>query len=203
VVPFSCDPAPAESAHRENRPDLRNEAPTMAYDARALANLLLDLADDLGLRLTHMAIHKIIFYAHGWYLAETNEPLVRQAFEAWDYGPVLKPVYEALRPSGKKPVAIRATHFDPVSGNTRVVSANFASSDVSFVRNVLRAYGHLDALELSHLTHRSGSPWDQVWNAPGGKITLGMTISNDAIREDFLHHRSPLVADDRRAQIRP
>jgi uncharacterized phage-associated protein len=173
----------------------------MTYDARALANLLLDLADDLGLHLTHMAIHKIIFYAHGWYLAETNAPLVRQAFEAWDYGPVLKPIYEALRRSGKKPVAMRVTHFDPVSGETRVVCADFAPSDVSFVRNVLRAYGHLDALELSNLTHRRGSPWDQVWNAPNGKITLGMTISNDAIRQDFLNHRSPMVADDRRAQF--
>jgi uncharacterized phage-associated protein len=173
----------------------------MAYDARALANLLLDLAEEVGIRLTHMAIHKIIYYAHGWYLAENNAPLVRQAFEAWDFGPVLKPVYEAFRQTGKKPVTMRAMHFDPVSGETHVVIAAFSPSDVSFVRNVLRAYGHLDALELSHLTHRTDGPWDQVWNAPGGKITLGMTISNDAIRRDFLHHRAPSVANDRRPQF--
>jgi uncharacterized phage-associated protein len=173
----------------------------MSYDARALANMLLDLADELGLRLTHMAIHKIIFYAHGWYLAETNAPLVRQAFEAWNYGPVLKPIYEAFKQYGNKSISARASHFDPVSGTTHIVRSEFALSDVSFVRNVLRAYGHLNALELSHLTHRSGGPWDKMWNAPGGKITLGMTISNDAIRQDFLHHRAPNVADDRRPQF--
>ena len=60
----------------------------MAYDGRAVANLLLDLADTLGLRLTHMAVHKIAFFAHGWRLADRNEPLIRQQFEAWNYGPV-------------------------------------------------------------------------------------------------------------------
>ena len=42
---------------------------------------------------------------------------------------------------------------------------------------------------LSKLTHRPGGAWDRIWNAPNGRITLGMRIANEAIREDFLAGR--------------
>jgi uncharacterized phage-associated protein len=158
----------------------------MAYDGRAVANLLLDLADELGLSMTHMALHKIAYFAHGWRLAQEGRPLVRQPFEAWQYGPVLSSVYQAFKKSGDKRVISRAMGFDPVEERSFVISGEFPPSDCSFIRDILLAYGSCSAAELSRLTHRQGGPWDQVWNAPGGKITLGMRISNDAIRRDFL-----------------
>ena len=36
-----------------------------------------------GLRLTHIAINKVMYYAHGWHLAKYDLPLIRQEFEAW------------------------------------------------------------------------------------------------------------------------
>jgi len=46
----------------------------MPYDCRAIANAILNEADAIGLRLTHMALHKIAYYAHGWQLAyETGD----------------------------------------------------------------------------------------------------------------------------------
>ena len=42
----------------------------MSYDCRAIANAVLDLGDQLKLRLTHMAVHKVMYYAHGWHLAQ-------------------------------------------------------------------------------------------------------------------------------------
>jgi uncharacterized phage-associated protein len=162
----------------------------MSYDGRALANQLLDLSDQFGLALTHMAVHKILFYAHGWYLALYGVPLVKQPFEAWEHGPVIQSVFNAFKGSGKKPITGRALRFDPISEKTYVVTADMSIKTVDFMANVLRAYGHLSAIELSDLTHRKGGSWDAVWNAPSGKINLGMTIGNDAIREDFLFQAS-------------
>jgi uncharacterized phage-associated protein len=164
----------------------------MAYDARAVANLLLDLADELGLSLTHMAIHKIAYFAHGWRLAQRGEPLVRQQFEAWDYGPVLRSIYDAFKAAGRAKIATRAQGFDPVARVSFPVQANFPAEDREFLRAILLAYGRYSATHLSDLTHRRGGAWDRVWNAPDGRVTLGMRIPDQAIRDDFLAgHMNP------------
>ncbi|MBS7810260.1 Panacea domain-containing protein [Roseococcus pinisoli] len=158
----------------------------MAYEARALTNRLLDLADMQGLSLTHMALHKVAYFAHGWRLAERAEPLVSELFEAWEHGPVLSSVYGAFKGSGRAPVTTRAERFDPVTQIKAVAAAEFLAEDVKFLGDIVRAYGRLDALALSDMTHKAGGPWDRVWNARGKKITLGMRISNETIRADFL-----------------
>ncbi len=161
----------------------------MAYDGRALANLLLDLADELGLALTHMALHKIAYFAHGWRLAGQGEPLVLQQFEAWEYGPVLRSVYDSFKSAGRARIITRAVGLNPVTRQIYTVTADFPPKDRAFLRAVLAAYGRYSAPRLSEATHLPGGAWDQVWNAPGGKITLGMRIGNEAIRRDFLAGR--------------
>jgi uncharacterized phage-associated protein len=158
----------------------------MAYEARALANLLLDLGDELGLPMTHMALHKVAFYAHGWRLAQTGEPLISDEFEAWEHGPVLPTVYAAFKSAGREPVKDRALRFNPVTQERSVARAVPSADDLDFLRDIVRAYGRLDALTLSDMTHRQGGPWDRVWNAGGGRVTLGMRIKNSAIKDDFL-----------------
>jgi uncharacterized phage-associated protein len=158
----------------------------MTYEPRATANLLLDLADELRLPLTHMALHKVAYYAHGWRLAASNVPLLTDEFEAWEHGPVLSTVYNAFKGAGREAIRGRAYRFDPVSQQRSIATAAFLMEDRAFLRDIVKAYGRLDALTLSDMTHRRGGPWDLVWNAGGGRVTLGMRIKNEAIRSDFL-----------------
>jgi uncharacterized phage-associated protein len=150
-----------------------------------VANTLLDLADEKGMSLTHMAVHKVAYYAHGWFLAQHGRPLVRQEFEAWKDGPVLRPVWETLKVSGSAAVKTRATKFDPVRRTTEIVASAMEPMDREFLANVLAAYGFLHAYELSAMTHARGSPWDLVWNAPTKRVTLGMKITHASIRAHF------------------
>ena len=60
-----------------------------------------------------------------------------------------------------------------------------APADREFLGGIVVGYGHLHAFELSKMAHEPGGPWDRVWNAPGGRISLGMRISNATIREHF------------------
>ena len=162
----------------------------MTYDARAAANFMLELAVSKRLALTPMAIQKILYYAHGWYLAQTGHPLLKQEFEAWDFGPVLGSVYTAFKKFGRDPVSQPATWFDPLTESVHPWTAEFNEGAAKLLRTIVMAYGHIDAYELSRMTHRPGGPWDQVWNKPDNKISLGMRISNEAIRRDFLHQNS-------------
>ncbi|MBP0492779.1 Panacea domain-containing protein [Pararoseomonas indoligenes] len=170
----------------------------MPYEAKALANWLLDEADRQQIPLTHMGVHKVIYYGHGWRLAQFNQPLIKEIFEAWEYGPVLAGLYKVLKAAGKDVVRIRAKSFDPVHQREVVPYVAPSEDDASFLRDVLRAYGRLNALTLSDMTHRPGGAWDQVWNAPKGEITLGMRIKNDNIRREFLN-LDPLMSKRNRS----
>ena len=157
----------------------------MSYDCRAIANAVLDLGDQLKLRLTHMAVHKVMYYAHGWHLAQYDAPFIEQEFEAWKDGPVQRLVWEALKISGSSPVACRATRFDLVTRCASVVRQEIESEQLHFLREIVSGYGTLHAFELSEMTHERDGPWDRVWNAPKGQISLGMRIPNPSIRAHF------------------
>lgn len=157
----------------------------MPYDARAVANTILDLAEDEGLQLTHMAVHKIAFYAHAWRLTESGEPLIVQPFEAWQHGPVLRCVWDTLKAAGDKPVVTRAAKLDLVQGEWAVVPAISDQQDREFLRRMTRFYGTLHAFELSDMTHAKGGPWDLVYNEGRGRVNLGMKIENAAIQAHF------------------
>jgi uncharacterized phage-associated protein len=178
----------SDSSTRGNRRAARHSVrlAAMPYDCRAVANAILDLADEFGLRLTHMAVHKIAYYAHGWHLARTETPLIRQEFEAWRDGPVQRLVWDCFKAAGGSPIRGRATRFDLVSRTATEVREEIAESDLRLLRDIVVGYGHLHAFELSEMTHEKGGPWDRVWNAPGGRVTLGMRIEHAAIREHFI-----------------
>lgn len=158
----------------------------MPYDGRAVANAILDIADGRDVHLTHMAVHKLAFYAHGWRMVDRDEPLIRQSFEAWEHGPVLRQVWETLKTGRDKRVTRRATRFDPIAQRHEVVLPAIASEDLAFLESIVAAYGSVAGSELSAMTHAKGGPWDRVWNAADGKIIFGMRISHELIREHFL-----------------
>lgn len=161
------------------------------YDARAVANFLLDYADEKKMRVTLMSVLKMIYYAHGWYLSQKRQPLVKQSFEAWDYGPVVRVVYDAFKGSGRAPLSTRAKRFDVISNEYKEIDEQLEAETAEFLKNVFDAYAHMEAFDLSNMTHVEGSPWDQVWNAPNGAINIGMKISNDQIRKWFSGKRAP------------
>ena len=157
----------------------------MAHDGRAVANTILDSADRLQRRLTHMALQKITYYAHGLYLAARGASLVKQPFEAWEHGPVVRVVYDAFKSAGDSPIVSRAQLLNPVTRELEAVPPDLPPDTAWFVEQVVRKYGHIHASELRRMTHEIGGPWHQVWHSPAGRVTLGMRIDNEVVRRHF------------------
>src|SRR3954466_3457608 len=97
--------------------DINKEAKGAApYDARAIANLVLDKADELGAEVTQLQLYKMVYFAHGWYLATEQRRLVLQDFQAWSYGPVVRVLRDAFKSFGKSPIRARAERLDIYTG---------------------------------------------------------------------------------------
>lgn len=162
----------------------------MTYDARQVANFFLDLADERGTPLTIMSLLKLLYYAHGWYLAEHDQPLINNRFEAWENGPVVEVVYKQFRDNGAGPIQGRAFFFDPVSRKKETAKHEFSEDLTSFLTAVFEEYARYHAFTLSDMTHDAGGPWDKAWNDASGTVNPGMVIPNDEIKQYFRRRAS-------------
>lgn len=156
------------------------------YDARAIANLILDQADQLAVNVYVTTLLKVLYFAHGWHLARFGVPLVAQPFEAWQHGPVIRVVYDQISRSDRQKVASRLTTFDTQAMENRRAMADVAPESADLVRSVLKAYGTLHPYKLSDLTHEPGSPWVEVWQAASLGALPGAKLEDVDIRQYFL-----------------
>jgi uncharacterized phage-associated protein len=127
----------------------------MPVSALAVANAFLALARRDGRRLTNMQLQKLVYIAHGWSLALLGRPLFYNGVNAWQWGPVIPSLYEALKKYGAGVVT------EPIPTDEEV---DPSSQEMAIIREVWKAYGHLSAMQLSGITHQAGTPWYETWN---------------------------------------
>lgn len=116
--------------------------------------------------VTPMQLLKLVYIAHGYMLARYGVPLIRESVEAWQYGPVVRSVYDATRSFRSSPVT-----------NVFAPPESFSPEEISVMRDVARIYGRADAIALSKATHQPGTPWSVTWSTHGKNAV----ISNDMI----------------------
>ena len=162
------------------------EAP---YDPRAVANLMLDEADRNGITLTNLALQKLLYFAHGIFLNETKQPLIKGYFEAWQYGPVHPIAYKAFKLSGAEPIRTRAKGQDALTGQTKPVIQPNNPAVRRLVQQVLNSYGKLSAGRLVDLAHARNSPWHYIVDKGKTSVAFGLRIPDDIIRERFKFHK--------------
>lgn len=132
----------------------------MSYDAKAVANYFLDVAADHNSSLTPMKLQKLIFFAHGWFLAVYDEPLIADQIEAWQFGPVVPSIYHEFKHARSGAISTKATEFD--YSDFELVEPSVPKTDKSsreLMHKVWRTYGKLTGVQLSNLTHLPGTPW--------------------------------------------
>lgn len=157
----------------------------MAYDARAVANYFLKLAKSEGRFLDPMGIQKLVYFAHGWHLAILGAPLVNQAIEAWDYGPVIPDIYHAFKEFGSGWISRPALVLSPGSRTVyewldpQIPNTPENERTLALLRRVWETYKGYTSVQLSNLTHTNNSPWTLARNREQ------MVIANPDIAEYF------------------
>ncbi|MEA9709925.1 Panacea domain-containing protein [Xanthomonas campestris] len=159
-------------------------------DGRAIANLVLDIADSEGGEITNLALQKILFFCHGWCIAKSGKSLIKQEFEAWQYGPVLQHVYREFKSFDRSPIKSRAKKLDPLTGEKVDITSDIDDETRAIVEAVTKFYSKLRPGTLVEMSHASGGPWDTTWNH-GGAINPGMKMDNSEISEYFKILKAP------------
>lgn len=153
----------------------------MRYSPKSIANYFLDQARARGEGISPMKLQKLVYYAHGWYAGNTGEPLIDEAVEAWQYGPVIPSLYHEFKRFGSGVIACKAMDFEGME--LCEVPPPSDSKIQEFLNHIWNSYGRYTGIRLSELTHAEGSPWDQTWKESQG--LRGVDIPLERITEYF------------------
>lgn len=130
----------------------------MTHDARDVANILILRGVEDDNYLTPLQVVKLVYYCHAWTLVWFDRPLIHQKIEAWQYGPVIADVYESVKKYGRDPI------LAPIPG---IVREEYDEDEEMAIDAIYEHYGALTGPQLSTMTHKPGSPWDQIWHSKG------------------------------------
>lgn len=153
------------------------------HSSIAIANEFIKRARARGVSLSHMQIQKLVYLAHGWCMAVTGKELVEDDIEAWEFGPVIRRLYDALRQYGASEVSrlIRWGQDTPFpSDDAETAIAQLSAEEEAVINKVWDTYGKYRAFQLSALTHSPDSPWSKVYKPSENKV-----IDNNLIYDYF------------------
>lgn len=122
-----------------------------------------------GNSVTNLKLQKILYLSHMVYLIEHRQPLVKEAFEAWDYGPVLPSVYHRLKIFGANPVQDRFYEANLIEG----------TQEANILEKAWQSLAPKEGWELVHMTHRTGGAWANNFEPGSNKIIPNTDIEKE------------------------
>lgn len=150
------------------------------YNPLVVSNYFVDKSIQTGVEMTPMKLLKLVYLSHGWYLGYNQRPLISEAVLAWQYGPVIQSVYHRFKKYGGNQI----TQLSDLNGDGMVNQLEYIPNEptiLKFLDLIWNTYKNYNGLQLSTITHETGSPWDTVVKNQG----VGHVISNDLIREYY------------------
>lgn len=124
-----------------------------------------------SLSVDNLKLQKLLYYSQAVHLVLNERvPLFMEPIEAWDYGPVVPPVYREYKPYGLEIIPI------PQEANPLDLSAG----EIVPIDMVLDYYGGMSGVALISQTHQE-APWLRTYR-PGLPSAV---IPNDLIYDYF------------------
>ena len=121
--------------------------------------------------ITHLRLHKMIYLVHGYHLALYNKPIISERFEASQYGPIIRTLFDHIKHQGTQNIKM-----------DDVACANIAKNKAApLIDKVLSLYENYSPNALVSLVCERQGPWFQTFKTP---VSL---IDNKSIETYFKH----------------
>ncbi|WP_368039596.1 Panacea domain-containing protein [Sphingomonas sp. ID1715] len=136
-----------------------------------------------------MKLQKLLYFCHADFLVTVGKPLIRQDFEAWEFGPVIPSIFHEFKRFEAAPISVRAEIFNPITCNREVpVSAKLGPYE-PLIRSSFESYSRYTASILSNMSHSESGPWAETLRRFRKGSIKGRSIDNEVIQR---HHERPI-----------
>lgn len=142
--------------------------PKMAHPALTVANYFVQKGLDEGKPLSPMKVQKLVYIAHGWFLAINEQPLIEDKIGAWPFGPVIGSIYKEFAEFARSKITrlAESSHYD---------ANGLDIATKQFLDRIWKKYGAFSATKLSAMTHLPGTPWSETYES-GKSNTIDNTV---------------------------
>lgn len=146
----------------------------------AVANYCIERAKKEKIKLTHLKLQKLVYILYSQHLVRCGKRLINEQPEAWEYGPVFRSLYHALKFHGSGNIESLIT---VPSGNSFVVPVidEKYSETMKCLDETWEQYKDMEAPQLVAATHEEGTPWHKNYD----RRKLSVVISDDDIRDYY------------------
>lgn len=152
------------------------------YRPLALANSMITAFGYVD-GIDHMKLQKLVYLAHGWWLAYHDAPIIDEDPQVWRYGPVFASMYHALKGFGDHPIRLPQRDI-PFEEPPNVDDDD--DDALGLIEWVWARYGGYSGVRLSDMTHAPGTPWREIAEEHKYRVPSNFPIPGDLIRRYFL-----------------
>lgn len=133
------------------------------------------MCEHSGWSLSNLKLQKLLYIAHMFHIGETDEPLVSDHFEAWNYGPVNPSLYHLMKIFGSSPV-----------GNVfHSIGELEECSERETLDSAIDQLGNAPSGKLVAITHWKKGAWAKHYIPSMRNIV----IPNEDIRQEYLDRK--------------
>jgi len=143
-------------------------------DPNIIADYILKFAYDRGQEITNLRLQKLVYYVEAWYMANYDDALFEEDYEAWIHGPVLRSLYNKFRKFKSEPIVIKSS----------VVYPALPKKLQEILEEVMGVYGELKMWQLERLVH-SEKPWKDARRGISDLEPSVVIIGKDSIRSYY------------------
>jgi uncharacterized phage-associated protein len=126
--------------------------------------------------MTPLKFLKLVYLAHGYYLATLDKPFIFEDIEAWTYGPVIPELYRRIKHFDQDVV----TKIDDIEPD----DIRLNELEKAHIKCMFGLYRDYTGPMLSNITHKEGTPWRDIYD--NLKHASSVVISNDNIKKYYL-----------------
>ncbi|PHR46742.1 MAG: hypothetical protein COA32_09680 [Fluviicola sp.] len=165
------------------------------HSAVDIANIFVSKGLEEDSPVTQMQLQKMVYFAHGITLAYTEgkNKLVKEKFEAWDFGPVIPEIYHEFKQFGAKPITPEVDIYRLINKGRKFESIELENpTEKKIVDDTWEALKGLTGIQLSKWTHKDDSAWAKVYRRGSRSIKLK--------DEDIINDFTPLLTKSKESK---
>ena len=135
-----------------------------------IANKIIARIDtERGEFISNLKLQKLLYYMQGYFIAVFGDKLFENEIEAWQYGPVVREMYNHFKSNGAAPISLEQ--------NAEI--AQLSDAEESLFDEIYKEYSQFSAIKLMEMTHEE-LPWKKTFNEEAQGI-----IPIDLLRKYF------------------
>lgn len=132
----------------------------MAFSPAHISNNILKRSFKDSVEVSPMKLQKLLYFVASEYSKEKHKPLLSEPLRAWQYGPVVRSVYDEFRSFGASPIRNFAKD---ATGKAYRIDERKNPALAKALDRVWKNASDLSAVQLSRITHLPASAWSKAY----------------------------------------